>query len=547
MSGQSRYSVAFVVIFPFLALAPDTRAEKKPFATTPPPTGEWTALGAGITGTWVKDLEVFGNQLIAGGIFTQAGGVPASNIAAWDGTAWSTLGSGLDGEVKAMTVHNAQLVVAGYFSMAGGVPAQHVAGWDGTSWSQVGSGRPASPEVLASYDGTLYAGINTTIGSMQDPIAVLDTWDGTSWQGFWMFPPYNPSTVAITGLDVVDGRLFIGGLFANQAGYVYDGTAMTSTGFAGFWVFTFAQYGGLVHEGGAIDRVLATWNGATTWTNLPGTSGWEFGSQAKDLEAYGGVLVVGGSFDPPIFPPNRGLITWDGTSFSTLGTGMNHGVNALCQYNGRLIAAGTFTTADDRPASMIAQWTEAPLPVLFSEFRATPRDAGVDVSWRLQHDEDLTSYSLYRTEGAAARPVHVASGNLVDGDGSYFDAGVAPATAYRYELVLRSRFGGEFRSPMADVTTPAVTTALGQNHPNPFNPSTTIEYSVAERTPVVIAIYHASGALVARLDEGVRAPGAYRAEWNGRDASGRSVASGVYFYRLDGTPEAAAKKMVLMK
>jgi flagellar hook assembly protein FlgD len=97
------------------------------------------------------------------------------------------------------------------------------------------------------------------------------------------------------------------------------------------------------------------------------------------------------------------------------------------------------------------------------------------------------------------------------------------------------------------VITPAVAAALRLNDPNPFNPTTTIEYTVAERGPAVIAIYDAKGALVARLDQGTRPAGTYRVEWNGRDASGRAVASGVYFYSLAGAPEVAARKMVLLK
>jgi hypothetical protein len=89
--------------------------------------------------------------------------------------------------------------------------------------------------------------------------------------------------------------------------------------------------------------------------------------------------------------------------------------------------------------------------------------------------------------------------------------------------------------------------ALSQNFPNPFNPQTTIEYTVVEKAVVSIEIFDASGALVTRLDEGERDAGIYRAQWDGRDASGRSVASGVYFYRLANALDADARKMILLK
>ena len=95
---------------------------------------------------------------------------------------------------------------------------------------------------------------------------------------------------------------------------------------------------------------------------------------------------------------------------------------------------------------------------------------------------------------------------------------------------------------------PLVTAAtLSQNFPNPFNPNTTMEYVLRVRAQVAIAIYDAQGALVVRMDQGLRDAGTFRAEWNGRDAKGKSVGSGVYFYRLEGISGAVTRKMVLLK
>ena len=190
---------------------------------------------------------------------------------------------------------------------------------------------------------------------------------------------------------------------------------------------------------------------------------------------------------------------------------------------------------------------EDAVPVLISTFTATARDAGIDIRWSMSHDEDLSSFSLYRREGDASQPREIAGGQFVDAIGSYFDGKVAPGTTYRYELVVRARSGDEFRSPIATATTPDLAASLGQNHPNPFNPATTIEYSIAERSPVVIGIYDATGALVTRLNEGTRNAGTYRVQWNGSDASGKAVGSGVYFYRFEGSRNTASRKMVLLK
>ncbi len=97
------------------------------------------------------------------------------------------------------------------------------------------------------------------------------------------------------------------------------------------------------------------------------------------------------------------------------------------------------------------------------------------------------------------------------------------------------------------VEPPAPTATLAQNYPNPFNPTTTIAYSLPSQARVVVGVYDSEGSLVVRLDQGVREAGTHRAEWNGRDAAGAPVGSGVYFYRLEGMTDVAPRKMVLLK
>jgi hypothetical protein len=306
-----------------------------------------------------------GTQLIAGGDFTAAGGQPANNIAAWDGTSWSPLGSGLNGIVTSMTVHNGQLVAAGTFTNAGGVAANHIASWDGTSWSPLGPGRDVVPAVIESYSGRVFTGTNTTIGSNPpQPISLLEAWNGTTWQAISLFfpgvGPGNPFDVQITGLDVADGKLFIGGLLADQQGYYYNGTSLIGTGRAGDFIYAFAEFGGAVYEGG-YNPLIGRWDGIVTWTaNINGSIAWE-GAVAYDLETFGNVLVMAGGLDGIQDPPNLYLVTWDGTNWSTLGTGVNGIVESLAVMNGRLFAGGLFTTADGDPALHIAQWSETPV------------------------------------------------------------------------------------------------------------------------------------------------------------------------------------------
>jgi hypothetical protein len=88
---------------------------------------------------------------------------------------------------------------------------------------------------------------------------------------------------------------------------------------------------------------------------------------------------------------------------------------------------------------------------------------------------------------------------------------------------------------------------LEQNSPNPFNPTTTIRYSLPERSNVELAVFGVDGGLVRVLESGSKPEGTFEATWDGRDASGRPVASGVYFYRLKAGSFAETRKMVLIK
>lgn len=97
------------------------------------------------------------------------------------------------------------------------------------------------------------------------------------------------------------------------------------------------------------------------------------------------------------------------------------------------------------------------------------------------------------------------------------------------------------------VGTLPITASLGQNFPNPFNPATSIHYTLSGRSRAVLSIHDAHGALVIRIDQGIREAGTHRFEWDGRDATGAAVGSGVYFYRLDGFPDVTPRKMVLLK
>ena len=95
-------------------------------------------------------------------------------------------------------------------------------------------------------------------------------------------------------------------------------------------------------------------------------------------------------------------------------------------------------------------------------------------------------------------------------------------------------------------------TQLLQNYPNPFNPETWIPYQLNQASEVSLSVYSSEGKLVRQIDLGLKPAGNYqRTErsiyWDGRNASGESVSSGVYFYRLQAGDYSQTRKMVILK
>ncbi len=88
---------------------------------------------------------------------------------------------------------------------------------------------------------------------------------------------------------------------------------------------------------------------------------------------------------------------------------------------------------------------------------------------------------------------------------------------------------------------------LAQNYPNPFNPTTTLAYSLPVRAEVKVSIYNLLGQRVRQFDEGIKPAGNYELVWDGKTDHGKTVATGLYLYRIEAGEFSEAKKMLLIK
>lgn len=207
----------------------------------------WSCLGEGIPGKHVIELACDKNgNVYAAGVFDMAGSVVAHNIAKWNGKTWSGLGEGIPIEpdvyspVSAIALDaKGNLYAGGWFNVAGIAAANNIAKWDGTTWSALGTGIQMDEELrwdcnpvwalACDENGNLYAGGQFSVaGSVQ--ARGIAKWDGNAWsalgsgvcllfyddEGDPRLQAY-PGNVSSLVCDN-KGKLYVGGTFQTAGG-----------------------------------------------------------------------------------------------------------------------------------------------------------------------------------------------------------------------------------------------------------------------------------------------------------------------------------------
>jgi len=276
--------------------------------------GQWL-VGYGIPGVngsvnamtlWDPDgAGPLPEMMIIAGSFSMVNKTPASNIAAWDGTQWSALGSGVNGAVNALAVYQGRLYAGGTFTIAGGSATGVVASWDGTNWEGTAEG-PLSINGFTVYQNELVGSGTFSLASFATPIA---KWNGSAWT---FLGPLSTVQGGVSALAVYNGKLIAGGNFTKVNGQ---------------------------NAGG-----IAQWDGA--WTPLG--SGIESGKTIRALGVFQGSLFAGGNFATIGGVASTFLGKWDGNQWSAAGAGYVNtaafsGVRAISMFDGKVVVGSDVT------------------------------------------------------------------------------------------------------------------------------------------------------------------------------------------------------------
>lgn len=174
--------------------------------------------------------------------------------------------------------------------------------------------------------------------------------------------------------------------------------------------------------------------------------------------------------------------------------------------------------------------------------------ACVELVWDVESDQAVQGFWLIREDMSDMKTIRLPMENLLSAARrSYIDEHTLPGHNYRYTLVTLLLDGHKIYSPTARVTISPISMELYQNHPNPFNPTTTIAFTLPRREKVDLSVYNIEGKLVTNLLNEPLDEGSRQVTWNGTDSHGNPVSSGVYFYRLKAGGKTLTKKMVLLK
>jgi len=246
-----------------------------------------------------------------------------------------------------------------------------------------------------------------------------------------------------------------------------------------------------------------------------------------------------------------GAVCWDAGGISVSSADGSQGDAAVISDG----AGGAFAAWED------ARWLDydiyalrvagdgTPVATLLAEYDARFDMGTVRLEWTLSEPVGDRSFIVMRAPAGESSFEELAGEAAVREERfcSYSDDACIAGAEYSYRVDLVDGAARSLLFEAGPVGVPSAALTLHQNHPNPFNPSTTISYYLPERSRVRIAVYDVLGRVVTVLVDGEEGMGPHSVHWNGLDSGGSSVPAGLYLYRLEAGKMRLSKKMIVVR
>jgi hypothetical protein len=444
----------------------------------------WNAMGTGV-GSTVYAVVVSGTDVYVGGLFTQAGGNTANNIAKWNGASWSALGTGVNNYVRVIAISGSDVYVGGIFTSAGGNAANKIAKWSGGAWSALGTGVGGAVSAIAVSGSDVYVGgsFTTAGGIAANNIA---KWSGGAWSALGSGVNDFVYAIAVSGNNV-----YVGGYFTEA--------------------------------GGSAASTIAKWNGAT-WSALDiGLNNYVYAIAIGAGNAYigGDFTQAGVAFDPNPFSPSQGNVEDRSTD------GSSSMVSAIS-------------------ASNIVRWEDAALPISLVSTSATVSGQEATLKWQTASESSNERFVIEAQIGNTWKQVGEVKGAGTTTQAQNYTFAVANLSygTHYFRLVQHDFNGSKTYSEVIQVQVElADQYFLSEAYPNPFNPSTTFTLAVATDQRVQIEVFDLTGRKVQTLHNGQLAGQTTHAF----TFDGRNLASGKYLVRVTGEGFATTKMLTMVK
>ena len=308
----------------------------------------------------------------------------------------------------------------------------------------------------------------------------------------------------------------------------------------------------------------------TTWgTGFPGTN-WAFGSSdgyarsANENSGFYNVTVTGnGVNENGDGTPAGWNVTTSWQTIVTLRWYINEASSVNISIYDANDAAGYFNNIANSPPSSVTPWVvsnqdlgDVSLPVQMSNIEAESTVDGIMLTWETASEVNSLGFHVWRSDAKDGDYERITT-SLIAGQGnssagavySFTDRNYEGNATYYYRIEQVDADGGSEMFSAIEVTALFIPTeyALSQNYPNPFNPMTTFTYDVPEVSDVTIKVYSLLGKEVRTIYSKQQMPGRYTQTWDGTDNTGRKLASGVYFLRMQAGSFSKLHKMTLIR